>query len=550
MVDGDGTRKQSDDEPLRGEELPTMLRGMLRYQNLLKDAARNGMQEGQFATDVTELPFLYLFAAMKNLMGVHGALTKDMLITELSYWAAAGSMPINAEAAEQLCAFVAAAFDDPLPDSAGAKAEKQYLEGLIQRFLNDRLIKPALEKTLNESSPGYTSRLDEKLSQWTKAAQSVRQIGRVAENSAVMPAFGEPIILPPAPVPTGMAWLDNYTGGVRPGDINGVLGPYSGGKTTLLAVAAVRMAQNYAARGENKLSVFIGYEDGADKTKHMFWSAAGNIERQLFLSNEKDFWTSFSDRGNLKPYDKELPQNRNGKIVLGERERWDLAMPWVNKHFVSLDFSANADNGGYGKGGAREIQAVLEQLAETRGMEIGAVCIDYAGLLVNRELAMDPRTRNTDQVWRQMQQLPDQLKTDVAVPMGATIFLAHQLAGSDIKKIPAYRYVTHLDAQGSKAFAENLHSCLCINTRDPDTKVSTINWSKIRAHVPATPFGLIKMDPAVVDIHLVNDEYTASEKSRRIVRLGEEGLVGPDPAAMLARRKHAPPAIDTFGHDI
>ena len=143
-----------------------------------------------------------------------------------------------------------------------------------------------------------------------------------------------------------------------------------------------------------------------------------------------------------------------------------------------------------------------------------------------------------------MQQLPDELKTQVAIPLNATVFLAHQLAGADIKNRPVYRYVEHLDSQGSKSFAENLHSCLCINKRDPETGVSTINWSKIRARVPVTPFGLIKLDSYVVDVHLVNDQYVASETSRRIIRKGETGLVTPDPEiAANLRAKERPTMI-------
>jgi len=136
------------------------------------------------------------------------------------------------------------------------------------------------------------------------------------------------------------------------------------------------------------------------------------------------------------------------------------------------------------------------------------------------------------------------------VPFDCTVMLAHQLAGGDIKKIPAYRYVTHLEAQGSKAFAENLHSCICINTRDPETRVSTINWSKIRAMVPTTPYGLIKMDDTVVNIHLVNEDYVASETSRRIIKKGEDGLVAPDASSGLKRKRSASSGVDHFGSDL
>jgi hypothetical protein len=151
--------------------------------------------------------------------------------------------------------------------------------------------------------------------------------------------------------------------------------------------------------------VFIGYEDGGERTSALFWSAAAHIDRTLFERHPTDFWGHFSDRHNLKPYDRLLPENRNGVVMLGERERWESVTPWFNKHFVSLDFSENAAAGNFGSGGVAEIVSVLERLAEERGVQIGFVAIDYAGLLLNRELSKDRRTKNMEQVWRQLQHL-------------------------------------------------------------------------------------------------------------------------------------------------
>lgn len=548
MASGDGSQKQVDDTPVGHSEIQAMLRGMLRHQNVLKDAARVGMDAAQFNA-AGEITLCYTFAAMKNLMAAHDAVTKEMLLTELRAWHAAGALPVGDEELADVQVFIEEAFTTPPLEQKQSRAERGYVEGIVRRFMNTRLIKQQIQKTLTDGGSGPVDGLDEKLSRWTKAAQAVKFIGRSITNSAAMPIWGSEIELPPTPIVTSMPWIDQYIGGFRTGDIIGVLGPYSGGKTTLMATAAVRMAQNYAAQGENKLSIFIGYEDGSSKMNHMFWSAAAHVDRNLF-SQGKDFWLKFSTRDNPKDYDKKLPENRNGKIITGERERWDLAMPWFNKHFVFLDFSENAASGGHGAGGVAEIVAVLTQLAETRGMEIGLVAIDYAGLLLNRELAQDKKTKNMEQIWRQVQILPDNLRTMVAVPFECTVMLAHQLAGGDIKKIPAYRYVTHLEAQGSKAFAENLHSCICINTRDPETRVSTINWSKIRAMVPTTPYGLIRMDDTVVNIHLVNDDYVASETSRRIIRKGEDGLVAPDASSSLKRKRSRGSGVDTFGSDL
>lgn len=548
MARGEGA--PIDESPLTHDEVRTMVRGMLQHSTTLQDAIRLGLEATHF-NQTGETCFYFLFSAMRNLFEVHGALTEEMLTTELKSWHAGGHMHLPMDdyiflfGSEESAGFITATFAAPKLAGKEELAEKKYVEDILRRFMNARIIKQQLHNTFRTLETGAPAGLHEILSNFTTKSQAISFIGRDINNAAFAPEFGTPIVLPPAPVPTGMPWIDQYLGGFRTGDIIGVLGPYSGGKTTLMATAAVRMAQNFHCRGEKKLSVYVCYEDGADKMNHLFWSAGAHIAREQFTVG--DFWTDFSTRDKLKPYDYQLPENKNGKIVLGERERWDAFRCWFNDHFVFLDFSDNASSGGRGSGGVAEIVAALTRLKELRKMDIGFVAIDYAALLLNRELGKDTRTKNLEQVWRPMQQLPDNIRTSIAVPFSGTVMLAHQLAGGDIKKIPPFRYVDHLDAQGSKAFAENLHACLCINKKDETVNVSTIHWSKIRANLPVTKYGLIKLDPHVVDVHLVNKEYEACETARRIVKKGEAGFVMPDDSTELKKPKRR---IDTYGSDI
>jgi hypothetical protein len=551
--DGSRTRREQYDDALTYDEIKTMICGLIHYPTFLKSALRVGLDSSLFSggTGTGELKFCFLFGAMQGLYNTHGAFTSDMLITQLRSWRTAGAVSLSDDDFDFLVSpngFINTTYGRPTLTEAEETAYKSYVNGILKRFMNDRLVKHNVQQVINAGQGIVVSDLQAELSRFHKQAQAVQAIGQSADNSAVMPDYGAEIELPPPPSPSTIPWVDQYIEGFRPGDIIGVLGPYSGGKTTALSVAAVRMAQQFFITGENKLSVFIGYEDGGAKMKHMFWSAASHVNRNMFVAGTQ-FWEQFSTRDTLKDYDRELPENKNGEIMVGERERWEASKIWMNQNFVYLDFSANASAGGHGSGGVQEILTVLQQLAETRGMTIGFVAIDYAGLLLNRELSADTRTRNMEQVWRPMQMLPDNLRTTVSVPLNCTIMLAHQLAGGDIKKIPAYRYVDHLDAQGSKAFAENLHACLCINKRDAETRVSTIHWSKIRSGVPRSPTGLVRMDDMVVDMHLVNDQYKACEAARKIIKRGDVEPIGPDDVRNLPPRRRVMP-IDRFADDI
>ena len=553
----DQRRPDDFDTPLTRDEIHSLFRGFLRYPSLLKEALRVNFDESRFKYN--ENVFAVLFGAMRNLYDQFRVVTKDMLATHIKSALEAGTVAIQNEdilllfGAEDGNGFIDEAFDTPLPDDAARRAEQQYLEGVLKRFVHVRLLKPQMQNVINrgteDTAPDQIKAL---LDRFGRIAQRVENIGAPTINAAVMPTFGSPIVLPPPAMTTGLPWVDQYIGGFRPGDVVGVLGAYGAGKTTVLTTAAVRMAELYHSQGLNKLSVFIGYEDGAERMNPLLWSAAARIERNLFTSAGADFWTALSTRNNLKDYDRQLPENRNGEIMFGERERWELAMNWFNPNFVFLDFSCNASSGGRGAGGVPEIKASLERLSEERQMEVGAVFIDYTGIMVERMIGASGNSRAlTDQhaIIRPIKNVPDELRTTVAVPMRATIMLAHQLAPGEVQKAKPYQYISHLQASGSKSFAENVHSCMCINTRDLSTMVSTIYWSKIRIGVPLTPHGLIRMDDNVVDIHLVNDEYIACAASRAILRRGDVRVAAPPPAREDNSRQRGW-SVDSFAGDM
>lgn len=519
------------DEPLTPEEVKALLCGFVAYPTVYKSALRVGFRPELLngAQEQALFAFMTLFG---RLFEAHGTVTKQMLLTDIVAALEAYSLPLQPADMEFLLGpegedqggFIDRAFDGAATDAEAARAERNYVQEIVRKFLNARLVNAGLRnivsQTANNASP---QQLTSMLDQFHRQAQAIRFVGNEAVNAAVMPLPGENIILPPPANPTTISWVDDFIGGFRAADVIGLLGPYGGGKTTMLTTLAIRMARQYYANNENKLSVYICYEDGAEKMNWSFYSAAAHIHRSCFANKRtfQEFWDGLSTRENLKPYDRDLPINRNGELMLGEIERWNMAVEWLNKHFVFLDFSATAATNYRGNGGVQEIAATLENLRDSRQMEIGCVMADYAGPLINRFLAQDPYSRNSEQIWRPLQMLPDELKTHVGIPFSSTIILAHQLAQGDIKNIPSYRHVSHADAQGSKAFAENLHACLCLNKADPETHVNTINWSKIRFGRPESAVGLVQIDENCVDVRRVDDEYYINDIARKIMRRGE-----------------------------
>ena len=553
-----------DDVALTFAELKAMVRGMVRFPTVYKSALKV-----KFAPELLNgenEQGLYLFLVVYGVLYErYTNVTKDMFLSELESMVQARTLAMGAAEADFLFgdsaseendnSFIDFAFSAPPRelDQQEQRAEKMYVENILRRFLNARLLKPQLKQLVsysndNTSPVGFQQLLD----QFNKQAQEIKFVGNEAVNAAYMPDYGDTakLILPPQFTPTTIGWIDNYIGGFRAGDMLGLLGPYAGGKTTMLTTIAIRLAQQYAANNQNKLAVYICYEDGAQKLNYTFYSAAAHIERAAFINKTpEEVWAGLSTRENLKPYERNIPVNANAEILLCERDRWTAVQSWYNTNFVFLDFSANPDTGGRGNGGVHEIVATLENLKAQTGMEIGLVCIDYASLLLNREMAKNPNTKYQEQIWRQLQQLPDELKTYVAIPFTCTVVLAHQLAGSDIKNIPPYRHVSHFDAQGSKSFAENLHACMCLNKPDPEYHVSTINWSKIRFGRPASPYGLVRIDEDVVDVRQVDGEYYINDLAKKIMRRDDTAPTAHNNAVVApneSTRRRVMPNVDTF----
>lgn len=513
------------DVPLTHPDVSIMLRGLLRHDRLFTEAQRAGLEAAHFAYDPNERAHEIIYTAMCALKEAHGGFTKTMLIHHIAGLVVGGHLQLDPRDSDFIFGqdagipgFIEEAFEAAALSPEQEAAERHHVESILRRFLNARMIKNSLQTMLNKTINSAPQDIDKLLDSFCRQSQRIKFVGESLGNAAALPAFGSAIKLPPPPEPTGVAWIDQYIGGLRPRDMIGLLAPFGGGKTTMGISAGVRIAENYALTNQNKIVVYVCFEDGAEKMRHLCWSAAAQIERKLFDMKDVDddigkFWAAFSDAKNLKDYEFALPINQNGKVLLGERERWESIAHWYNKHFVFLDFAHSSGSTARGDGGPVELAEVLKRLAEEMGVEIGVVIIDYAGRMIDRMIGITAQ----DQLWRYIKLLPDELRRHIADEFDCTLFISHQLAAGDIKSYPSSRYSHHHDSQGGKSFAENLHACCCIGNRDIDTKVATMHWSKIRAFMPESPLGLVKIHEHYVDVNLVNDKYRACKTAKKIL---------------------------------
>jgi hypothetical protein len=101
-----------------------------------------------------------------------------------------------------------------------------------------------------------------------------------------------------------------------------------------------------------------------------------------------------------------------------------------------------------------------------------------------------------------------------------------------------------------KSFAENLHACFCIGNRDPDSQVSTIHYSKIRASRPISAMGLVKINDNWVDVGLVTDKFVVCRGSKKILSKGDVRPFSGGGAMDTRERRAGSAVIDNFSDNL
>ena len=546
------------DEPVTIKDVQFLVKKLITQPSMLKAAANCGLSAALFSGP-DEYAYSVVISAATGLVQYHNALTRDMLVVQIQSWISASAVTLSEDerlwlfGEDDNSGFLFDAFRSARElDATQEVAERDYTNKVLYKFLNTRYIAAAVENLFaGRPRDAAVSGMDSLLEQYYRRAQTIKHIGAEYDDENFMPEFGSEVSYSAVkPTPTGLPWIDSYIEGISPGDVIGLLGPTGGGKSNMMIDAAVRMAQYYAAHSLPKLSVYVCYEDGNYRMKPLFWSAATHIRRELFVEEDTLDWSKLSTSEMPNEFDRALPENQNGEFILGERERYTAAQRWMKTNFRFLDFSYNQSTGARGTGGVDEIVAAIRDLREKTGMELGFICIDYAGLMLERYLAQTGQLRGggVDNLWLPLKMLPDRLRSEIAVPNAATVMLAHQIAGGEAMKKPFYRYLHHFDVQGCKALAENLHACVTVNKEDPDTQARLIHYSKIRYGVPARPTGIIKIKKEYCAIELVTDSYHVDEFSKKILPNNE---FSNNPTPTASRRLIPPvdlPVGDSFGN--
>lgn len=396
---------------------------------------------------------------------------------------------------------------------------------VMRRLLQERAVVRPLQQRLQQSHNSYPTDIAGLMAEINNRVTRIQGIG-VLPVGAQMQPWGSPIEMGRQEYNlTGVDFMDRYIRGQRPGDCNGALGVFGAGKTTLAIQYCMSQAHIFYSHGQqtntpSKLAVLATYEEETKKLLPRLWSCAARIPRDRVESLLEGNWAGMSRPGHLIDSDHEVQRliaSEDPLNVRSEQERYEAASIWYNTSFVLVDMSGAPPYEGAGRGGVSELRAVLDRISAMRGQAIGSVYIDYAKIMVSRY--MQYNNIRQDDFRFQLGGLGNRLRETIAIPMDATVWLAHQFAPDQNKRAPT-TLLSHEDASESKSFAENMPLCMCLGVRDKTTGCSVINWSKMRygsADCHLLPPAIVKIDWRYSVLEDVSRNYSLDLTSRSIV---------------------------------
>lgn len=394
---------------------------------------------------------------------------------------------------------------------------------ILHKLANERLIVDKVRHVFNPSSgrggiPLTKSFLDNLNEVLAKVSNT-----QTMPTGSAAPAGGYTAELT-AIEPTGLPFIDQAFGGQRRGDVNGILGPTGGGKSTLsmhMAVTMAKLSQQAAQEGSPMEPViFITAEESLSRLYPRLWSNAFNILRAT-LEESLDV-RRLSTRANLRPY--EIAMQQAGEEILSEQDRYEQGRVWLDKAFKFIDISGTGDYPAAGSGGVDEIASYVDRLCDSEGVRPKAVFIDYAGLVLERQIGLD--TSKPDRFRQEIKRMGDVLKVRVAGRFNTTVWLLHQLKDAYGSESPT-KMPTHTDAGDSKGFAVNMAVCGALGTTDKRTNCRWLNWSKVRyAQAAENSSSILQIEPNFSRLIDVTGSYVPDLPSKGFISVQDARTIG------------------------
>lgn len=419
----------------------------------------------------------------------------------------------------------------------------------LRHFLEDRHLRRVRETLLSPSVPldprsMFAGWADELNSLQTLTAGPLRRSFEAGwdDDSA-------PVVIRS----TGIGFLDQLLeGGAGRTEANGLLGPFSGGKTLLgvcLSTQSASMAyEDWMQNGQEGtcgVSYHFSWEEPLNGLRLRAISYLAQIPRKTVSAvlTNKDYGL-LSRGSSLKPYERRRYAEalRRGDRVLGEYERFQASVLRLNKCWRIVDMrGSDPDFPGRGAGSIPEVASIIKHDVETsrangEPIHVDLVIVDYVLAAVERYL--DSQNLNRDELRHHINRFPLQAKYKIGVPFNCPVWLLHQLS-TDAQSYAPGHVPKMTDSAEGKAFGENLDFLFGFGNRDRENLAV---FAKLKSRrVKNDPPIVVKVDGNLCCMWDKSNQYTVDTQSRAIVPASSQRLIGEATAGEPRPRGNAGP---------
>jgi hypothetical protein len=342
---------------------------------------------------------------------------------------------------------------------------------LLQTFLDERKVRPLMNMA---ASGGYLPSMVEQIHN-TYVKNRLTNVDSINPFDLTRPELET--VTPPG-MPTTFLPLDlMLNGGPRRGDVIGVLGPTSGGKTMIGIMSGLATASSW-----NEHVMYCSYEEAVEpKMRERMWVASTNLERKRFEGKK------------LSELDSEAFEKLR---AVGAN---------VQK-FRMLDMSGKDGNG---MGGMNEVEASIQKEI-MYGRRPCAAIIDWVGDMATKQMTKDGKT-DPHLKTGYINMICSQAKT-LAGKYNMWVMLLQQLnatagSGATESLINAYQ------AADCKMFPTLTTACLTISPKDADSSLCRISNPKARCGGDGSVW--VKIDNVHHRMQVMDNEYTKVTTGRR-----------------------------------
>ena len=430
--------------PLRPDYKKWLSLGFLKSESVLM-AAKNKLSLDDFIP--SERTLMAIFKVASDWHTAHNTLVPFEYMQKVGLEELAAKNVLNAN---EMAEFVDTLEYVYIQSNSPVKQMESYLHDALTEFLEERKVRPILQKAATSSN------LEEALNELNVAVQKTKTTKAIC----IRPFdCDEPITSGDKKVPWGCDFIDAITGGAVTGETTLVLAPSGGGKT----LSNIQIACTSALAGED--AVIFSYEQAV---------VPGLTNRAYAYALGKP--VSYFQGMTVEEMRNNMASDR--KL----RERWEEVRGRLKKKLHMFDMLKTKQEGGADNGAAEIREAVME--LQDAGYRPRYVGLDWFGPFIDNYMqsskfakrrASAPKHEIMTAAANELRLIGDELKVN--------IFIYHQLGTAAATKRPM-DLPQATDAFESRTLHHYMDTVICIGNRTPSNNLAYVTVPKHRNGEP------------------------------------------------------------------